>query len=370
LPSTSELDAPTAQAATDRGAIDCDLWAYKPSYSDLAPFLSDSWRHWLRIGEPATPGVRIMLPESQYFIAGSALTSADSQDAVVAALRSHLDRADLAHAIFNPGAASSVSGLSSPLLASEVARAVNEWTAATWLEADERLRGSIVVSAREPARAAAEIRRAGADGRMVQVLLAYPTELLGHRTLDPIYEAAVELGLPVNLQAGGDFSGTNGGVARFGVPGGSRLEAVVAWGYGAQPHLANLVLGDTLAKFPELRVVLNGFGAAWLPALLWRLDMEVADAQIEMPRQLTRLPSELVSTHVRLTTSTLEIPAEPQLLAMHLDSVGGRDLLLFGTGPRRSAGSAPAAALGALPEAWQEAVGAENARGFYPRLAP
>ena len=60
--------------------------------------------------------------------------------------------------------------------ANALMRAVNEWTAHTWLDHDPRWRGSIVVNANDPAEAAAEIKRAAADPRFVQALLLVRSE--------------------------------------------------------------------------------------------------------------------------------------------------------------------------------------------------
>ena len=35
-------------------------------------------------------------------------------------------------------------------------------------------------------------------------------------------------------------------------------------------QLASLVLEGVCERFPELRIVLSGFGAGWLPSLVWR----------------------------------------------------------------------------------------------------
>ena len=367
MPSTSDAPTPDKTPTVRGGATDCDLWAWKPSLRDLSPHLAESWRAWLRVEEPARPGVRIALPESPYFVAGGALTAAATPEEAEQRLRSHLDATNTGLAVLNPGAASSVSGLASGLLGDAVARAVNEWTAERWLALDDRLWGSIVVSAREPERAAAEIHRAGAEPRMAQVLFAYPQELLGHRSLVPVYEAAIELDLPVMLQAGGDFSGANPGVTRLGTPGGSRLEALLAWEYGAQPHLVNLLLSGIFDRLPELRVVLSGFGVGWLPPLLWRLDHEFHEGRLELPATLTRLPSEIAAEHVRVAVSPRDLAdaGEPDALQALLGSVGGGRLLLPGSGPRRELDTGTAA----LPPAWT-GLGKNGARAFYPRCAP
>ena len=69
----------------------------------------------------------------------------------------------------------------------------------TWLSADDRFRGNLVVGPQDPALAAKEIRRAGADQRFVAVLLPLTNILMGQRHYYPIYEAAAELGLPITV---------------------------------------------------------------------------------------------------------------------------------------------------------------------------
>jgi hypothetical protein len=352
--------------------IDCDLWGFKPRIRDVAPYLSSSWREWLRLDEPTNPnlGVRVEVPESQYFVAGSAIRSLSGMDEAVNRTLEHLDRAGLSGAILNPGAASSISGMNSGMLAADLATAVNDCTVERWLGVDDRLRGSIVISGREPARAAAEIRRLGTDSRMVQVLLAYPPYLLGHRAMFPIYEAALEFDLPVNLQAGGDFSGSNGGVAGYGTPAGSRLEALVAWEFGAAPHLVSLLVNGIFERFADLRMIFSGFGVGWLPSLVWRLDSEFKRGRIEMPKGLRELPSQTVARQVRLTVSPEALPDGEAALALLLQELSRDPLLLVGTGPRREEGyDGVAEVLARVPEASRRALAFDNARDFYPRLA-
>jgi predicted TIM-barrel fold metal-dependent hydrolase len=309
-------------------AIDADFWPLKATAKLVAPYVDQARREWMRIDEQAPVEI---FPESQYFVAGPRLAEAASAEDPVAAAKAYLDAANVEIAVVNPGAASSVSGYASGALGAEMARAVNEWTIDCWLTEDSRLAGSIVVSPRDPGRAAEEIARVGRDLRMAQVLLAYPQHLLGSKFLHPIYEAACECALPVTLQAGGAYAGANGGLTVVGSPS-STVEAFVSWEYAAQAHLVDLVMKRTFERFPTLRIVLSGFGVAWLPSVLWRLDHEVRAARSGPLPSLERLPSELVRDHVRFTGSPLELPAEPAELARLLASVGGDGLLLYASG--------------------------------------
>lgn len=153
--------------------------------------------------------------------------------------------------------------------------------------------------------------------------------------MHPLYEAAVELGLPVNLQAGGTYIGRNRGLTSAGHPA-SALEHDVGSMSGAQPHLLSMIMQGVFEKYPDLRLVLSGFGVAWLPSLLWRMDSEYARAKSgESVPALKRPPSEYVLEHVRFTIAPLELPADPRDLAQLLCLADLGRLLLFASGPNR-----------------------------------
>ena len=327
--------------------FDVDAWGEKPRFATITQHMPDAWREWLRLGQDFEAGGKTELPESQYFLAGPALREAADADPQ-AALSAYLDRGAVRRAIFNPGAATSLAGLASPLLASEVAHAVNQWTLKEWLATDERLLGSLVVSLGDPDRAAEEIRQMASEGRFAQVVVAYPPRLLADRTFHPIYKAAAEAGLPVMLQSGGDYSGSNPGVTAVGHPT-TTFEAFLAWGYAAQPHLIGLITNGTFDRFPGLRVVFNGFGIAWLASLVWRCDDEYRSGRVAVPRSLTRLPSEYLADHVRFTTAGLELPSESGQLSELLSAIDADRLLMFASGPLRDVGERELHPLQALP---------------------
>jgi predicted TIM-barrel fold metal-dependent hydrolase len=360
----SSSSEPSAAAVAGE-IVDADLWVQKASFSLIGPYLPSSWRQWLRIGERLPTGGTIELPESQYFVPGPALKRGQTLEDPQSEVGRHLDLTGLRAAVLNPGAATSISGLASPLLAAEAARAVNEWTADRWLQDDGRLLGSIVVSLTDPRRAAQEIRRAAtADARMAQVVIAYPPRLLGDRWFHPIYEAAAEASLPIVLQSGGDYSGANPGLTAVGNPV-TPFEAFVGWEAGGPPHLVSLILNGVFDRFPQLRVVMSGFGVAWLPAIIWRLDMEYRAGRVSAPVSLTRRPSEYLSDHVRLTTSTLELPADPGDLERLMSMVSGERLMVFGSGPLR--GDEPDG-LAEVPLGWYEHL-RRNSAELYPAVA-
>jgi predicted TIM-barrel fold metal-dependent hydrolase len=366
---------------SDARIVDVDFRTTPVTTQLIAPYLSAAYRDLLRLD--GVPRGKLTtswsLPSTIYREPHAGAPSGAYRDAVytvgsddpveqseryaeeLAGAAAALDRNGIARAVLSTGAAPDLSGIGNPYLSTEIVRATNDWLLEQWLPADDRFLASIVVSGIDPHAAGAEIRRVGSDARIVQVAIAFPPAPLGNRILHPIFAAAEELDLTVSLEAGGAFTGSNRGIAGPGIPA-TLFEHEIGWNAAAQPHVLSLVAEGVFEKFPRLRLLLNGFGAAWLPSLLWRMDAEHAAGRL--PKSTTRPPSEYVRDHVHLTTGGLELPAEPEQLETLLALVGADRLLVFGSGAgrRELEGTAP---LSALPESLRRLVLVENADGLY-----
>ena len=313
--------------------IDAGLTVARPSIAELAPFLPAGWREHLQIGG-GLAGSGYQFPAAPYRPPKRELPDADPR-----ALLARIGTDGLA--VVDPGAAPALSAIPNMMMAGELARACNDWLADR-LGGAHRLRRALVVAPRDSGLAAAEIRRAGVDGPVAMVLLAHPPVLLGERSLHPLLGAAAELGLPVCLQAGGAFAGSNPGPGPVGHPS-SYEEYAVSSTYGAIPHLISALSERLFDRIPDLRVILSGFGIAWLPSVLWRMGADVG---------------EVVGRHVRFTTWGLEpAPDVTSLLAL-VSAVGGDRLLMAASGddPEATEGL-----LTALPESLRRAVGHDTA---------
>ena len=191
--------------------VDCDVHPImKGGLGDLRPFLTTAAQHRLGIDGRrglTTSGQReaVSIPRNLLYVNPAGVLRGDAHGPDGSApgadprftAEHHLDAHGVSRAVLIGGEVLGLGAMPDPDLAATIASAYNDWLAATWLEADDRYRGTIVVGAQDPVQAAREIRRSGADERFVAVLLPLTNLLMGQRHHYPIYEAAAELGLPI-----------------------------------------------------------------------------------------------------------------------------------------------------------------------------
>jgi predicted TIM-barrel fold metal-dependent hydrolase len=343
---------------SDRRIVDADVHHHYPTASALAEYLPD--------GDSApyyTFGSGLPNPRGAFrtdaYPPGGGPPASDPQHVI----DHHLDPYGIERAVLNCGSTLYLGGLPDPDLAASLARATNDWTIAEWLDYDERFLGTIVVSPRDPEQAAAEVRRLGGDPRMVQVGVTSSPVLLGNEFLHPIYEACDELGLPFNLHVGGADVGINSGSFAVGGPT-TFLEHHVGMCIPAIHHLISMVTEGVFVKYPNTKLVLNEFGVAWLPFVMWRMDMEYRAGREDMP-WLTDLPSRHIREFVRFTTQPLEVPERPQDLITLLGLIGAEDMLVYSSDYPHWDFDSPDYALKGFSDEWKEKILYNNPRELF-----
>jgi predicted TIM-barrel fold metal-dependent hydrolase len=235
----------------------------------------------------------------------------------------HLDHYGIEFGVLNPLAPSGQGDQNSDFSAA-LAYANNEAQLARWTRPDKRLRASVVVPYEDAEASAREIRRRAGDPNFAQVLLLSRTaEASGRKRYWPIFEAAVEAGLPVGIHAFG-YSGwamTNGGWPSF------YIEEVTEHATSAQAVVTSMIMEGLFERYRELKIVLTECGFGWLPALGWRLDRNWKRMRDEVPH-LTRAPSEYIREHFYVTTQPMEEAEDPTHV---LDAMRwiGMDHILF-----------------------------------------
>jgi predicted TIM-barrel fold metal-dependent hydrolase len=335
--------------------IDCDVHCAPASIDALMPYFDDYWREYVGdAGMQLSPTVTGAYPPG-------ARTSGPAPPASVEELRQRVfGRNGPRYAVLNCLTAFDASR--NAWFEAALARALNDWLRAEWLDRDERLRASLVVPVLDPVAAAEEIERLGGDSRFVQVLLPVRSEArYGTRRFHPIHAAAERHGLAVGLHAWGrpGNAPTGSGYTH------NYLEDYLANSQLiAQAQVASLVAEGVFERFPDLRVSLMECGFSWLPFLLWRFDKDWKAIWREVPWLKAR-PSEYVYRHVRATTEPAQIPRDPGELIGALEMIRAPEVLVYASDHPHDHGDGGERLLHALDDAGREAVLGRNAAALY-----
>jgi hypothetical protein len=342
--------------------VDCDVHNVVGPIETLAPYLDDHWREVIATSQFAGPTDQAHPPNLATSLrADLPPVDGDAPGRTVTTLRAQLlDRlgADLAILSCDYG----VESVRNPDAAAALARAVNEWQVAEWLDREPRLRAAIVVPSQQPAAAATEIAHWAADRRFVSVYLPVRSAIpYGNRIWWPLWEAIVRHELVAELHFGGS-AGVPPTAAGWPT---TWMEEYVDMASAFAAQLTSLVAEGTFDRFTGLRLSLIESGFAWLPAFLWRFDKGWRGLRREVP-WTTRLPSEYVRDHVRVSLQPVDGPLEPAELLRVIDQLGSERMLMFSSDyPHRHVTEDLAAMPQGIPPALADGLLSGNAREHY-----
>jgi len=131
-------------------------------------------------------------------------------------------------------------------------------------------------------------------------------------------------------------------------------------------HAMSMIMGGVFDRFPNLKLLLLGGGATWIPAYLWRTDYQYKLMRhVEAP-WLKDVPSSYFLRHVRVSTYQLEAPARTEMLGQVLGSLPETpNLLMYASGYPNVDAETPEPIAARLPKAWHQRVFVDNAEQFY-----
>src|SRR5262249_1715499 len=199
-------------ASSDYYILDTDVHVNEPLL-ELAEYIEPPWEVGLRevakfpLRYVDIPGVAPRADFVLPFPGGAFPGGAGAEYGVTvpspARMRADLDDLGVDEAILFPDNLLLLAMVRPPDFAVALARAYNSWLSEAWLQEDDTLKGAIVVAPQDPQRAAEEIRRHGSSKGFVAIYLSAcgVRPLYGHRSYDPIYEAAAQVDLPLMLHS-------------------------------------------------------------------------------------------------------------------------------------------------------------------------
>jgi uncharacterized protein len=323
-----EVRAKERAQKTKLDIVDCDFHP-KLTHEQMKPFLTNQWWSYLQtFGNRSRHGYAKgyaypkMTPQAARRDAwppGGGLPASDLDFC----RQQHLDFYGINHAIMNPLSPTG-QGDQNVELSIAMATAANDAQLAYWSDKDNRLKSSVVVPYDDGVASAKEVRKRSGDKRFAQVFMLSRTgEAAGRKRYWPIYEAAVEVGLPVGIHAFG-YSGwpmTSSGYPSF------YIEEMTEHATAAQVMVTSFIMEGVFERYPELKVVLIECGFGWLPALGWRLDKHWKRLKDEVPH-LKKAPSEYIREHFYVTTQPMEETENPDHLIEVMNWIG-MDRIMF-----------------------------------------
>jgi predicted TIM-barrel fold metal-dependent hydrolase len=272
-----------------------------------------------------------------------------------------MDEQGIERAVLFPTLGLNLAAIEDADFAEACCRVYNDWLAEYCAAAPGRLLGAGVLNLVDPARAAAEARRATtALGFPAVMVRPNPTRgrPLHHPDYEPLWAEIARLGAALCVHEGTTGTMPTAGVDRFDS---FFFEHLFSHPFEQQLACASVVAGGVLERHPALRVAFLESGTAWVPYWLQRMDDHWESIGWMVPG-LALKPSAYFRRQCR-------VGCEPDdaLLPRLLDLIG-EDCVMFSTDyPHYDAKPDPVAlALKLdLPEGARRKVLGANAARFY-----
>lgn len=173
--------------------------------------------------------------------------------------------------------------------------AYNRWIAEYCSAAPDRLLGCGQTAMRSPEEGVADLRAIAGLGLRGVMMPGQPVqEDYDSPIYDPVWETAVELGLPLSFH----ILTTRSERTR-----GPKMNGFLSVVRGCQDIMGMLVLGGVFERHPDLRVVCVEADAGWVPHFMYRMDHAWSRHRYWLPpgQELSRKPSEIFAEHIYVT---------------------------------------------------------------------
>ena len=177
------------------------------------------------------------------------------------------------------------------LLANGVCRAYNAWLAKICSEAPDRLRGVGLVSLRDPAGAAREVRRIRDIGlAAVMISGTVGARRLDHPEHEPFFAEANGASLPIAVHFSLEFPVVDELFPHH-FP-----NRVLAGIFPIMAGFTSVVCSGLMERYPALRFAFLEGGANWVPAYVERMDDHFANPRYNARQVIERPPSHYLNS--------------------------------------------------------------------------
>ncbi|MBI5341206.1 amidohydrolase family protein [Mycobacterium sp. BK558] len=217
-------------------------------------------------------------------------------------------------------------------LGTAIAAAHNEMMVTRWLEHDEygaRFRGTIRVNPDDITGALREIEKYRDHPRVVQIGVPLQSrELYGKPQYWPLWEAAVDAGLPVavHIEVGNGImlSPTPSGAAR------TYEQYLGFMSLNYLYHLMNMIAEGVFERYDGLKMVWADGAADMLTPFMWRMDC-FGRPHLEQTPWAPKMPSDYLAGHTYFISSGLDGPGDVEYAGEWLDFTGKDRMTMFGS---------------------------------------
>jgi len=360
-----EVRAKERSQTTKLDIVDCDFHP-KMTVEQMRPFLSNQWWSYLQtFGNRSRHGYSKgyaypkMTPQAARRDAWPPTGGLPASD-LDFVRQQHLDFYGIGAAIMNPLSPTG-QGDQNVELSIAMATAANEAQLAHWTSPEPRCKASVVVPYEDGVASAAEVRRRAGNRNFAQgFMLSRTGEAAGRKRYWPIYEAAVEAGLPVGIHVFGysGWAATNSGWPSF------YIEEMTEHATSSQALVTSFVMEGVFERYPDLKVVLIESGFGWLPALGWRLDKHWKRLKDEVPH-LKMAPSEYIKKHFWVTTQPMEETENPDHLLEVMNWIGFDRIMFSSDYPHWDFDDPFVSLPPSLTQQQRDMIYAGNARALY-----
>lgn len=323
----------TAIEAIDRleeyTVVDCDVHE-KHDPAAFLEYLDDPWRRRMRkicrSNEPLGYGTIGSAAYDWNTDTGGGKFPGKVGSGSKEGVAAYLDRMKSDYAVLHGDEFDFLSNIPEAEWAAEICTAYNEFMLKEYLGYQEGFKGVILVPPQAPKRGAEEIYRFADEDDFVSVHMpAGPNTLFGDPHYDPIYEAAADVGLPMDYHVGwtNPVSAIQGGPAPQ-----SDAENFITFNHHMMSHLPNLIFEGVPERFPDLDHLFIEGGFTWLPHLMGKMDHSYERRRHDFPG-LEMKPSEYVHRNFYFGTHPMEDVAGASELLDIFEIIDAENTLVY-----------------------------------------